>query len=71
LREQCRKRHSEWRRFGEPFRLLAPAGNLKGGLHGEKHVPMRLHLGHTAFVAFLALALIAYVVIAAVSVLET
>jgi hypothetical protein len=32
---------------------------------------MRLHLGHTAFVAFLALALIAYLVIAAVSVLET
>jgi hypothetical protein len=32
---------------------------------------MRLHLGHAAFVAFLALALLAYVVIAAMSVLQT
>jgi hypothetical protein len=56
---------------GKPYRLLVLAGKPEGGLHGEKHVPMRLHLGHTAFMAFLALALIAYVVIAAVSVLET
>ena len=32
---------------------------------------MRLHLGHAAFVAFLALALLAYVVIAAMSVIKT
>ena len=32
---------------------------------------MRLHLGRAAFVAFLALALLAYMVIAAMSVLET
>ncbi len=32
---------------------------------------MRLHLGHAVFVAFLVLALLAYMVIAAMSVLET
>jgi len=71
LREQCRKRHSEWKWVGRPSRLLARAGNTQRAVFTERHAPVRLRLGHTAFVAFLALALLAYVVIAALSVLQT
>jgi hypothetical protein len=69
LREQWRRHHSEWEPIrGKPLVLLAMEG-AKGRFSEEGGSPMRVHLfGQAALVAFLACSLIAYAVIAVLTV---